>query len=274
MHAANFPKILIVDDLAANLRLLAGILELEEYSIRPALSGKIALEAALADPPDLILLDVAMPEISGFDVCASLKKDMRTKNIPIIFISAKNSSEDIIKGFKVGGIDYIAKPFHAEEVLVKVRTHLSLYMLQAELNERTLMLEHEIRERKKLELDLKNLRAYLLSQEKMVGMGHLAAAAPYELDNSLDYINSNFSVLNDYFTKMEKMMDGYHDAMTAMADTDNILFLQHMEKLHAMKKDLNLDDIFRERTAIFEKSEDGLQQIAEMINTLRVFSTH
>jgi sigma-B regulation protein RsbU (phosphoserine phosphatase) len=125
--------ILVVDDTPANLRLLSQMLNEQGYQVRPVPDGHLALAAAEAKQPDLILLDIRMPGISGYQVCEQLKADTSTKDVPIIFISALDAIQDILKAFEVGGVDYITKPFQIEEVLARVETHLSLRRLQAQL---------------------------------------------------------------------------------------------------------------------------------------------
>ena len=125
--------ILIVDDTIANLQLLAGMLKEEGYKVRPASSGKVALEAARKKVPDLILLDIKMPEMDGYEVCAQLKSNPLTSAIPVLFISALTDVNDKLKAFEVGGLDYISKPFQIEEVKARVSTHLQLRMLQNEM---------------------------------------------------------------------------------------------------------------------------------------------
>ena len=125
--------ILIVDDTPVNLRLLSQILDEQGYQTRPVPDGRLALAAVQAKPPDLVLLDIRMPDMDGYQVCTQLKDDARTKDIPIIFISALDAVEDKVKAFTVGGVDYITKPFHVEEVLARVKTHLALRSLQEKL---------------------------------------------------------------------------------------------------------------------------------------------
>lgn len=125
--------ILIVDDTPANLRLLSQMLSEQGYQVRPVLEGRLALIAAQVKPPDLILLDIRMPDLNGYQVCERLKSDSKTKDIPIIFISALDAIQDKVKAFTVGGVDYITKPFHVEEVLARVETHLALHKLQEQL---------------------------------------------------------------------------------------------------------------------------------------------
>jgi len=127
------PSILVVDDTPANLQMLADMLKRRGYRARPVPSGRLALQAAKADPPDLILLDVNMPEMDGYEVCAELKKDPALTAIPVIFISAYGETADKMRAFSAGGLDYITKPFHVEEVEARVAIHLQLRRQQREL---------------------------------------------------------------------------------------------------------------------------------------------
>jgi len=127
--------ILIVDDEIANLKLLAQLLDQEGYKVRPVERPQLAIDSALAKPPALILLDVKMPEMDGFEVCRRLKQDERTREVPVIFISALYEVEDKVRGFEAGGVDFISKPFQEEEVLARVRTHTDLRNMQLNLEE-------------------------------------------------------------------------------------------------------------------------------------------
>src|SRR6185295_15169678 len=121
------PDILIVDDTPENLDVLSAMLNYHGYSVRAAISGEVALKAAQKAPPDLILLDISMPVMSGYEVCTRLKQDERTAAIPVIFISALSAIEDKVQAFQTGGVDYVSKPFHTEEVLARVNAQLTLY---------------------------------------------------------------------------------------------------------------------------------------------------
>lgn len=131
--AGRAAGILVVDDTPANLQVLAGMLKDRGYRVRPAPSGKLALVAARRDPPDLILLDINMPEMDGYEVCEHLKADDALKGIPVIFISALTEPLDKVKAFAIGGVDYLTKPFQMEELHARVETHLKLRSLQVEL---------------------------------------------------------------------------------------------------------------------------------------------
>jgi putative two-component system response regulator len=128
--------VLIVDDTVANLQLLTSLLKEEGYKVRPASSGAMALMAIEKKMPDLILLDIKMPEMDGYEVCEKLKSNPITQAIPIIFISALNDVNDKIKAFNVGGVDYINKPFQFEEVKARVSTHLKLRSYQLEMEKK------------------------------------------------------------------------------------------------------------------------------------------
>lgn len=125
--------ILIVDDVPANLRMLASILSKARYSVRAASGGRLALEAVEVKLPNLILLDVKMPEMDGYEVCRLLKASERSCDIPVIFVSSAEELADKVQGFQVGGVDYVTKPFQAQEVLVRVKTHFDLSRLRSNL---------------------------------------------------------------------------------------------------------------------------------------------
>ena len=126
-------NILIVDDITSNLVILTEIIKNAGYIARPVTSVKQALAAMEANLPQLILLDISMPDMDGYEFCEMLKKDVKTRNIPIIFISAMNAPEDKVKGFQVGAVDFISKPFELEEVTMRVNNHLKIYKMQQEL---------------------------------------------------------------------------------------------------------------------------------------------
>jgi len=123
---ASKKKILIVDDVPKNIELAANILQTKNYNITFAKSGSIALEKVKSIDFDLILLDVMMPEMDGFEVCKILKEDDATKDIPVIFLTARSETENVVKGFELGAVDYVTKPFQTEELLARVKTHVDI----------------------------------------------------------------------------------------------------------------------------------------------------
>lgn len=140
-------NILIVDDTPGHLRLLSQILRDEAYQVRSADSGTRALQAAQTNPPDLILLDIMMPDMTGYQVCEQLKADERTRDIPILFISALGATRDKVKAFTAGGVDYVTKPFQIEEVLTRVKTHITLRDAQKQLEQREQKLQVAVKQR-------------------------------------------------------------------------------------------------------------------------------
>ena len=151
-------KILVVDDVPANLDILVEALDREGYNVLVASNGTTALEVAAYARPDLILLDVMMPGIDGFETCRRLQADRNLEDTPVIFLTARNDIEGIVEGFEAGGLDYITKPFKKEEVLVRVRTHLERTLLARNLAELNAHLEQKVAERtREVQLRLKEL---------------------------------------------------------------------------------------------------------------------
>jgi len=159
------PDILIVDDTPANLQVLSGLLRDRGYKVRPAPSGKLALQAARNVPPDLVLLDVKMPDMDGYEVCRQLKADLQLREIPVIFISAMSETLDKIQAFGAGGVDYVTKPFQIEEVEARVRTHLTLHWLQQKQEAQNARLEELVHARTR-QLAESNARLAVLDQAK------------------------------------------------------------------------------------------------------------
>lgn len=137
-------NILVVDDTPANLRLLSHMLAEQGYKVRSVIDGQMAITATRAAPPDLILLDINMPGMNGYQVAEHIKADEQSRDIPILFISALDATQDKVKAFTVGGLDYITKPFQFEEVLARVQTHLALRRLQQQLQEANKKFEQEL----------------------------------------------------------------------------------------------------------------------------------
>ncbi|MEG4837375.1 diguanylate cyclase [Microcoleus sp. B9-D4] len=150
-------NILIVDDTPDNLRLLAKILESQGYMVRKALNGRMALQGVHRDPPSLILLDINMPEMNGYEVCQKLKASEATAQIPVIFISALERLENKVRAFELGGVDYITKPFQEQEVLMRVKNQLLIQQQRQQLLEQNQRLEHEIQERLRAEAEVRQL---------------------------------------------------------------------------------------------------------------------
>ncbi len=153
-------NIMVVDDQPANLKLLEDMLKVHGYKIRSFPRGRLALAAAVQNPPDLFLLDINMPEMNGYEVCERLKANPDLAATPVIFLSALNATEDKVKAFQAGGSDYINKPFQLEEVHARIQTHLQLSALQQALRQQNDQLEELVSQRtKQLEVAVKRIRS-------------------------------------------------------------------------------------------------------------------
>ncbi len=149
------PDILVVDDTPDNLRLLLKVLSAQGYSVRPVMEGAMAIAAAQLAPPDLILLDVQMPDMDGYEVCKQLKADPRTCHIPVMFLTVLDDTVDIIKGFDLGGIDYITKPVRTGELLVRIENQVEQQRLQKQLSEQNRELQQVLEQARQTEIALR-----------------------------------------------------------------------------------------------------------------------
>ncbi len=202
-QSAGQGNILIVDDTPANLRLLSNMLSEQGFKVRSVISGPMALTAVHAAPPDLILLDINMPGMNGYEVCEQLKADPETREIPVIFISALDEVHDKVKAFTVGGVDYITKPFQFEEVLARVQAHLALRNLQREL-------QAEIAERDRLiaELDAyAHTVAHDLKNPLTALMGFSSLLLKRFRRLSEEEIEQNLSMIAQNARKMTNIID-------------------------------------------------------------------
>jgi len=174
--------ILVVDDKPDNLRLIIGMLKDMNFNVRPAKDGMTALNSARYFPPDLILLDILMPGMDGYDTCKKIKADDRLKDIPVIFISALSEPVDKVKAFAAGCVDYINKPFNKDEFLARVTTHLALRNMQKALAEKNASLQKEITERKRYEkIIIENEKRFAAVMNSMNAIIYVSNLENYKL---------------------------------------------------------------------------------------------
>ena len=191
MAARELNNILIVDDTPQNLHLLVDILTKYDYKVRPVPNGKLALSAAEISPPDLILLDITMPDLNGYEVCKQLKANPRTKDIPIIFVSAGNEPVDKIKAFAIGGADYISKPFQIHEVLMRVKNQLALASLQKQLKAKNEQLKQTI-------VQLKQSQKKEFESQKQIALAKITQGISQQVNNPLTEINTTLDAIQQF----------------------------------------------------------------------------
>lgn len=190
-------SILIIDDVPDNLRLLSEMLRQQNFQVRKATSGIMALNTINELPPDLILLDIQMPGMDGYEVCRRLKNDDNTKLIPIIFLSALNESVDKVKAFSLGAVDYIAKPFDLEEVLARVNNQLQLQALRRTLEKRNQSLKKAMEDLERAYNESSNLRTRLENANHELKMANRKLEALATIDGLTQIANRRR--FDDYF---------------------------------------------------------------------------
>lgn len=253
--------ILIVDDNSANLGVLSDALSQEGFEIRVAKSGKMALERVKYALPDLILLDIMMPEIDGFETCRRLQADPKTKQIPIIFMTALSDTANKVEGFQLGAVDYITKPFQQEEVLARVKLHLKLHILAEELEEKNMQLEHKVAEVSQAYNDLQQMQIKLIQSEKMSGLGQMVAGIAHEINNPINFISGNLVYAQEYAHKLLKILHLYQE------DYPN-----PTSRIQAAIDELELEFLEEDFIKVIESINLGSERIQEIVKSMRIFS--
>lgn len=246
--------ILIVDDIPDNIRFLSSFLLEQGYTVRKAINGQMALIAVDALVPDLILLDVNMPELSGYEVCHRLKENPKTALIPIIFLSAGSEANDKVKAFEQGASDYITKPFHLQEVLLRIQTQLTIQTLQKELKQQNEQLKQTLGE-------LKTAQANLVQQEKMATLKKVVAGVAHEINNPLSFIACNIKPAQDYIQQLLNLIDLY-DRKSAVSDPE----------IKALREEIDLEFLATDLLKILDSMGNGAERIRSVILALRIFT--
>ncbi len=208
-------KVLIVDDMPANLDLLSQILEQEDYQVSFATSGEQAIKVATLDLPDLILLDIMMPGMDGFETCRRLKSISATQRIPVIFVTGRTDSQDVLEGFHIGAVDYITKPVRQEEVCARVRTHLAkevLIRIRDELIEK--LRRHNDRNQELLQMQQEQLR----DAAKLALIGERVAELTHEVNTPLGVSITALSSLSELVIRTRQVIEAGHLTRSGLQD--------------------------------------------------------
>ena len=250
--------VLVVDDTPTNLDVLFNFLDEAGFEVLVAQDGPSALQKVDYSPPDLILLDVMMPGIDGFETCRRLKANEATRNIPVLFITALSDTDRKVRAFEIGAVDYIAKPFHKEEVLARVHTHIKLSRLTQSLEEQVARRTAELSQA--LE-DLHQTQLQLIQHEKMSSLGQLVAGVAHEINNPVNFIHGNLLHVQEYTQKLLKMVQKYQLHLTALAPN-----------LQTKAEEGELDFIREDLPNILSSMKMGSDRIRETVRSLRNFS--
>jgi len=262
MNETLSPLVMVADDNPKNLQVLGSLLKENNYRVAVARDGKQVLEYLKTRQPDLILLDVMMPGINGFEVCKTIKKNPKTKEIPVLFITALADTDNKLAGFKAGGEDYITKPFFKEEVLARVNVFIerqkvqkTLVVSNAKLEDWTRTLEEEVRART---LKLQQMQSQIIMQGKIASIGQLAAGIAHELNNPINFIYTNFITLQNNFKGLKKVIHSYQ----TLAEKPEVrqAHVELIDTIREQENEMHLDFVMNDLDILFDETREGFKR--------------
>lgn len=254
----NQANILVVDDTPANLEVVTDTLTSQGYAVATAISGERALTRLQKYTPDLILLDVQMPGIDGFETCRQIKENPDTARIPIIFITALSDADSIAKGFNAGAVDYISKPFQELELLARVKNHLSLQSLKQDLEGQVTTRTSEVQNALK---QLEKSKLQLVQQEKMSALGQLVAGVAHEINNPVNFIHGNLNHVQDHIHGVLDFISLYQKS-----------YPEPSHEIKNMGNELDIEFIKTDLPKILESMKMGTDRIRQIVLSLRNFT--
>jgi len=250
--------LLVVDDNPTNIKVLFNFLKEEGFKVLVAKDGLNALEKLTSIQPDLILLDIMMPGIDGFETCRRIKEAPNTNAIPIIFMTALADANNKVKGLSSGAVDYITKPFQQEEVLARINLHLKLQSLTQELADVNASLEQKVEERT---AELKKAQSQLVLTEKMSSLGQLVAGIVHEINNPVGFIAGNIAEAKNYAQDLIQLVQLYQEKYPE-PDEDIVDELESIE----------FDYLQEDFPKLLKSMEEGTNRITDISQSMRTFS--